>query len=131
MNRSATVSREAYQRIREENEELFAENLRLKQQLFGDFEIPHDWKLTRRERKIFGCLLAATLAKKETLIEAVFGLYDEPASADDNIKVSIFNMRKKLNPLGIKIKVQWGVGYYLEPETRNKLREELNGRTAH
>jgi DNA-binding response OmpR family regulator len=131
MNRSATVSREAYQRLREENEELFEETQRLRQMLFGDLEAPREWGLSKRETRVFNCLLATETARKETLIDAVWRGRDEPVTADDIIKICIFRMRQKLKPFEIKIKVQWGVGYYLEPETRNKLRAELNGRTAH
>lgn len=36
-------------------------------------------------------------------------------------KVSIYNLRKRLKPYGIKIKTWRGVGYYLDDENRAKL----------
>jgi hypothetical protein len=36
-------------------------------------------------------------------------------------KVSIYNLRKRLKPYGIKIKTWRGVGYYIDDENRAKL----------
>ncbi len=46
-------------------------------------------------------------------------------------KVSIYNLRKRLKPYGIKIKTWRGVGYYLDDENKAKLQKLMEKKDEH
>ena len=45
-------------------------------------------------------------------------------------KVSIYNLRKRLKPYGIKIKTWKNFGYYLDDENKAKLKQLMEKRDA-
>lgn len=42
------------------------------------------------------------------------------------IKVQMSKIRRKLAPLGVKIGTDWGAGYYLTPDMKEKVRHAAN-----
>lgn len=43
-------------------------------------------------------------------------------TSPEAIKVQIHKMRQRLKPLGLKIHTDWGEGYYMTPEMKEKAR---------
>lgn len=81
--------------------------------LFADDE-PLD--LRRQELSIFECLIdrKGTFVPKGVLIEHIYGV---GADVDEKVvEVPISRLRKKLEPLGVRIRVARGLGYLMEPE---------------
>jgi hypothetical protein len=52
-----------------------------------------------------------------------FGRVDGEENEKLRSKVSIYNLRKKLKPYGIKIKTWRNIGYYLDDENKAKLKQ--------
>lgn len=50
-------------------------------------------------------------------------------SSPESVKVQIHRMRQRLKPLGVRIHTDWGEGYYMTPEMKQKARD-IAGRAA-
>lgn len=100
-------------RLLAENEELHEQVRQLKQVLTPPFIAPYEWHLTRYETQILSSLLSAKLISKERLLVSLYSDYNDPPT-DNNLRVLVSKLRKKLSPFGVVIKFIWGQGYLLE-----------------
>lgn len=110
--------------LRAENDELRERVSQLEAALGRQEWSPEAWGLSRQESRIICCLALRELAVMEILKMAAAtpgGI--EPGPQD--IHVHICRIRRKLARFGIEIKTRWGVGYFLEAETRKRVRAEL------
>lgn len=118
--------------LERENEMLRARIAQLEEALFAtdSFVAPAAWGLSRLEAQVFGVLLARPLARKDTIMQALYaGRAGDPP--EDNIcDLWICKLRRKLRPFGIEIKTAWGQGWMLEPETRAALRPTTQEKAA-
>lgn len=76
---------------------------------YDDDKIDPDWRLTRRERVVFGCLDRAKgkFVPKDVLIRTIFRMADnEPEDATNAVDVAVCRLRLKLKlckaPLAIE-----------------------------
>lgn len=82
-------------------------------QLFdGEAEID----LPRREMSVFECLFSANgrLVPKNTLLDHAYGVGTDVA--DTVVEVYVSRLRRRLNPFGVQIRTQRGLGYQLITE---------------
>ena len=100
-------------RLRDENEKLHEQLRQLKQVLTPPFIAPYEWHLTEYETKILSSLLSAKFVSKERLFLSLYSDYNDPPT-DNNLRVLVSKLRKKLSPFGVVIKFIWGQGYLLE-----------------
>lgn len=100
-------------RLRDENEELHEKVRQLEQVLRPPFIAPYEWHLTKYETLVLSSLLSAKFISKERLFVSLYSHYNNPPS-DNNLKVLVSKLRKKLSPFGVVIKFIWGQGYLLE-----------------
>lgn len=113
-------------------EALEAENETLREriaQLEGlqghEFMSPVEWRLTTSENRVFGCLMARDLARKEAIMAA---LYRDCAKDEAEIKivdVFICKLRKKVRPFGVEVLTRWGEGYFLTAETKAAVQQMI------
>jgi two-component system, cell cycle response regulator CtrA len=109
--------------LERENERLREENLSLKQALVsGGWRAPPEFRLTGKEARLLGCLLARDQATKDQLMTALYdpGIDDEPEIKI--IDVFVCKLRTKLRPFGIPVRTIWGVGYALDAESKDAIR---------
>lgn len=76
--------------------------------------------LTQKQTGVLRVLLdaAGRPVSKESFMDALYWLHSSAEEPDWKV-ISIFicGLRKKVQPIGIRIETQWGFGYYLaEPE---------------
>lgn len=100
-------------RLRDENEELHEQLRQLKQVLTPPFIAPYEWHLTKYETLVLSSLLSAKFISKERLFVSLYSDYNDPPT-DNNLRVLVSKLRKKLSPFGVVIKFIWGQGYLLE-----------------
>lgn len=89
-----------------------------------------EYKLTNLEANFFAVLMANDNASKEKLHKVVGRERQKrnPAAEDTDEKmvdVIICKLRKKIEPVGIKIQTIWGHGYFIAPEVRGRVLTEL------
>lgn len=86
------------------------------------------WGLTRAEWTLLQFMLNKSLATKEMLYDLLYGgLSDVELKIID---VFICKARRKLLGTGIVILTCWGRGYYLEEESKVKLRRAMESTCA-
>lgn len=100
-------------RLRDENEELHERLRQMQQVLTPPFIAPYEWHLTKYETKVLSSLLSAKFISKERLFVSLYSDYNDPPT-DNNLRVLVSKLRKKLSPFGVVIKFIWGRGYFLE-----------------
>ena len=100
-------------RLRDENEELHEQLRQMQQVLTPPFIAPYEWHLTKYETKVLSSLLSAKFISKERLFVSLYSDYNDPPT-DNNLRVLVSKLRKKLSPFGVVIKFIWGQGYLLE-----------------
>lgn len=91
---------------------------------------PSTVHLTATELRACGLLLKHSIVTKEFYWRALYGALpdcDQPQS-DSGFSVYICKLRYKLEPKGIEISNQWGVGYYLTADNKAKLAALLEDR---
>ncbi len=73
-------------------------------------------KVTRQQAEILFTLNAAMPKVVSTgkLASAVYGAHEGPIDAVNVIKTQISLMRKTVAKLGVAIRPEWGMGYYLQ-----------------
>jgi len=77
---------------------------------------PRLWGLTRQEADVLGILLRRQVMTHAQLFEAIWG-----GDSDCNIKiveVVVCKLRAKLRPHGIAIRTEYGVGYFIPPDSK-------------
>lgn len=77
-------------------------------------------RLTRREEAVLSLLVTRAL-----MTEAAFEAFLAPASDNPHqlLQAYVLKLRAKLQPFGIQIHNRHGVGFYLDEEARERLRE--------
>ena len=100
-------------RLRDENEELHEQLRQMQQVLTPPFIAPYEWHLTKYETLVLSSLLSAKFISKERLFVSLYSDYNDPPT-DNNLRVLVSKLRKKLSPFGVVIKFIWGQGYLLE-----------------
>jgi DNA-binding response OmpR family regulator len=77
---------------------------------------PRLWGLTRREADVIGIMLRRQVITHAQLFEAIWG-----GDSERNIKiveVVVCKLRAKLRPHGIAIRTEYGVGYFIPPDSK-------------
>lgn len=109
--------------LQEENARLHERIAYLESSLGLDFLAPAEYGLTPKESAVLGVLMSRELAKKETVMLAVYQDMDTPEIKI--VDVFICKIRKKLEPFGLGIETRWGLGYYLTPDTKRKIEARM------
>jgi two-component system cell cycle response regulator CtrA len=107
-----------------ENEALRDRVWQLEEALGGaavDFPLFLD--LTSQESICLGVLLTTKCPRKATFMTALYGHLPNSEVEAKIVDVYICKVRKKLVAHGIAIETAWGQGYFLNEETKAKLRE--------
>jgi DNA-binding response OmpR family regulator len=85
--------------------------------------LPRLWGLTRLEADVFGLLLRRQVMSHTQLFEAIWG--GDSERNPQIVQVILCKLRAKLRPLGIAIRNEYGVGYFLPPDSRAAARALL------
>jgi two-component system cell cycle response regulator CtrA len=84
---------------------------------------PRLWGLTRQEAEVLGILLRRQVMTHAQLFEAVWG-----GDSECNIKiveVVVCKLRAKLRPHGIAIRTEYGIGYFVPPDSKATARARI------
>lgn len=73
--------------------------------------------LTKSEARVLALIVTRLKASQDSLLQAVSGEGDSVAL----VRVYVCKIRKKLTPLGIKIKNVWGYGYEISAADKERL----------
>jgi DNA-binding response OmpR family regulator len=119
-----------YARLKAEAEEMCEENRQLRNMLFGDYQIPWDWGLSPSQTAILRCLIAQPEVTYDMIENAVYHDRDRPENFKNITRVQLRNLRLKLKDRNIEIHNRSGFGYFIEPETRSKLKRQIKSNTA-
>jgi two-component system cell cycle response regulator CtrA len=84
---------------------------------------PRPWRLSGREAQVFGLLMRHSVCPRERIFAAIWG-YDSEVDGKI-VDVTICHLRRKLRPLGIEIRTEHGVGYFLPPDGRRRARAAI------
>jgi len=108
--------------LKRENEELREELVQVYAILRNEaWQCPPEWKLPPGDRNV----LAALVARPICSLEHLFAAGSPRGACSDGemkvVKVRICRVRKSLKPHGLVIKTLYGIGYALEPESRERL----------
>lgn len=103
-----------WQSLRDENE-------MLKEALGMSAPATREWGLSPRENQTLGIIAKRPEgASHERLFSALYGAKNDPPG-EKIIHVTISHMRRKLRPYGIQINTNWGVGYWMDEDSRQKV----------
>lgn len=109
---------------RKQRIEVLEETVRqLREVLRPKVDFPAEWRLTPAESRavaFMGMRGEATRAALQHTIADGVGPVD-----DTTLKVTIHNIRSKLEPYGVKIGTSWGKGYYLTDKSRDLVKAAL------
>lgn len=78
--------------------------------------------LSASESVVLGLLLTRPHVTKATFMQAIYSSTGREEVFPKIIDVWICRLRKVLRPYGLEIKTVWGKGYYMLPETKEKIR---------
>lgn len=124
-----TYAEKAYiETLERENDELRERIRQIEEQLGMGFVAPMAFDFTRTEEAVFGALLARDIATKEMARLAMYADAHRSEDEETDIKivdVYICKLRKKLKRWDIEIKTAWGRGYYIDADTKAKVRSLL------
>ena len=84
---------------------------------------PRLWGLTQREAEVFGILLRRQVMTHAQLFEAIWG--GDSERNDKNVEVVVCKLRAKLRPHGIAIRTEYGVGYFIPPDSKAAARAQI------
>ena len=117
--------------VERENDELRERIAQLEGLLGFRTTTPIEFGLTGCEARVFGALLAREIATKSAIFAAVYANRSECDQAEPKIvDVFVCKMRRKLKPFGVDIKTAWGTGYYLDNETKKRVRAMMPAAAA-
>lgn len=105
-----------------ENEMLREQVRQLKQALTGDLRWPIEWRLTRVETIVLGVLMTRARPGHAAFWCALYADSEDPPDAKV-LDVHVCKLRRKLKPLGILIRTEWGMGWHLPAADRARLRK--------
>ncbi len=89
---------------------------------------PPLWRTTKMEWKILHILLSRDLARHDALFTLLYG--GDSERGYEIIKVYVCKLRRKLAWLGVQIHVQWGEGYYMTKEDKEKVQRAMENEYA-
>lgn len=110
------------QQLRKENQILREQVRQYKEALTAPFRAPAEWRLTPTEWTIMGVLVQLEIGTLNAIMTALYGTRPGDIPDQEIVGVYVCRMRRKLKPLGIVIHTQMGVGFFLDPETRRRLK---------
>ena len=111
--------------LERENETLRERIAQLEAQLRGgDRYVPVEWGLTRSEATMVLALSTRQQCSKDMLMQALYSGGVDEGAKPKIVDVFICKIRKKLKPFGVDIATIWGLGYALDPATREMLAEK-------
>ena len=94
-------------------------------------EFPLALGLSKTMQRVLGVLLKRDFISGESLFTIVWGEKPESDQPESKlVAVYISKLRAKLKPHGIEIKTRWGQGFYMEPESKKRLRDLCASREA-
>lgn len=106
--------------LRERCETLIEENRQLREVLAPAKVFPLEWGLRPAHARILNCFLASPNGvRTKGQLEAVACRGD--TESENALKVHIAGLRRRLEPLGVEIKVRYSVGYELPQASREIL----------
>jgi hypothetical protein len=112
------------QRLRDENDELRERVRQLEEHLRQKFLSPPHLGFTRTEDVLLGCLLSREVARRDFMHWALYSdRTDEDIPDIKALDSLICILNRKLKRIGIRILNKWGVGYFLPPQEKEKLKE--------
>lgn len=82
-----------------------------------------EWGLTKFQGRLLAVLIERDIVTFEQAVVAVGS--DSPADPENTIRTMVSYMRPKLQKAGIEILSVRGVGYYLDPASREKAKAGL------
>jgi two-component system cell cycle response regulator CtrA len=86
--------------------------------------LPNELGLTPLELKYLGLIMRKEIVSQNVIHNAVYGGLPECDQPDPKtIDVHICKIRKKLAPKGLAIKTRYGVGFYMDDETKAALKK--------
>lgn len=107
------MSVQEIERLRDRVEEL--------EELLGMREIfPRPWRLTAKESEVFGLLMRRPILSIPQLFSAVYG--GDAEKSHKIIEVIVHNIRAKVKLFDISIQNEYGYGYFLPPESKQRAR---------
>ena len=117
----SNIDQEFMDALEDENDALRAQVVELKRLLGVLFESPLQLNLTSQESSLFGVLLNRELLTKDMAMFALYGATGEEPAQEKIIDVFVCKIRKKLDPFKILIHTKWGVGWYMDEETKSRV----------
>ena len=84
---------------------------------------PRLWGLTRQEGEVLGILLRRQVMTHAQLFEAIWG-GDSERNAKV-VEVVVCKLRAKLRRHGIAIRTEYGVGYFVPPDSKATARAQI------
>ncbi|EFO32481.1 hypothetical protein TRICHSKD4_2280 [Roseibium sp. TrichSKD4] len=116
-----TVSMNAYRSVRDERDELECRVQELEAILKANFSFPTDWKLGSLQADLLRHLISCNVASFDSISSIVCSAADD-VPCERAIRSLIGLLRKRLAPLGIRIKNNRGVGWWLSDADKAKIR---------
>lgn len=111
---------EELQALRQECEQLREKVRELQSALkLNDPSIQTTFRLTPAVADIFGLLMAVQRVTPE-MVSQRLGLASDP-------KVAMHRVRKAVKPFGIEVESKRHIGYWLDPETKHRVNQMLEG----
>lgn len=101
-------------------EELEDEIVMLKDALGMTYKGNPEWPISPMERRLLGIIAKTGRAHHERIRTALYAHKSDPPG-DKIIHVHVSHLRRKLKPYGIEIKTTFGEGYWLTPESRERV----------
>lgn len=73
------------------------------------------FQTTKAQGRVLQVLVTGAVVRNEALMLACTPTGE---ASDNNLKVQLSRLRRKLGPYGLAVKNEWGVGYSMSPEHR-------------
>lgn len=100
--------------LRDRLEELEFENRELRARLGFSACFPAEWKLTRLEARMLGCLAGSAYGFRGL---TTLQLLSPQELSIQCVRLHMHKLRRKLAPYGIEINTRWAEGYELPPRS--------------
>ena len=115
-----------------EIERLRIENESLREALGLNVEVPPHLGLRPHGKLMLAILLKRDRISREGLHAAITGVVGSKRleTSSRAVDTQIKWMRKRLRPLGVDIKTDWGFGYFIDPASKGRLRRIMDSADA-
>ena len=90
-----------------------------------DGGFPVEWRLTRQESRLLRSLAMRERVQVSDIIENVWWDRDEPATPEQQIRIVMVRVRKKMKPHGVNVYSKPTYGYWLDEAVRKDLRQRI------